>query len=127
MSQPHRAIKDTICSCFYPTPAKLLTLISFGRRPFRSFYFGKVSVFFCCEAELNANFVSEGVSSFFSLWQSVGFFSLWKSNLTPFLFLNKVLLPFHFGKVLDFFAYWYLLRSFYWQFGFFVVEALAKL
>ncbi|CAB4387262.1 unnamed protein product [Rhizophagus irregularis] len=84
MSQPHRAIKDTICSCFYPT------------------------VLFVCRF-------------FFCL---LVFFRYGSQNLTPFLFLNKVLLPFHFGKVLDFFAYWYLLRSFYWQFGFFVVEAL---
>ncbi|UZO16216.1 uncharacterized protein OCT59_007605 [Rhizophagus irregularis] len=109
------------------TPFVHVSIPRFFSLPFRSFYFGKVSVFFVVKAELNANFVSEGVSSFFSLWQSVGFFRYESQNLTPFLFLNKVLLPFHFGKVLDFFAYWYLLRSFYWQFGFFVVEALAKL
>ncbi|CAB5389385.1 unnamed protein product [Rhizophagus irregularis] len=98
MSQPHRAIKDTICSCFYPT---VLFVEAF------SFFllWKSVGFFFVVKAELNANFVSEGVSSFFSLWQSVGFFSLWKSKF------NAIF-------------YWYLLRSFYWQFGFFVVEAL---
>jgi hypothetical protein len=88
-----------------------------------------VSVLFVVKAKLNANFVSEGVSSFFSLWQSIDFFSLWKSNfsaififkedsssfslwffrygskiLTPFSFSKKILLPFCFGKVLDFFV-----------------------
>ncbi|PKK68554.1 hypothetical protein RhiirC2_782123 [Rhizophagus irregularis] len=73
--------------------------ISFLKESLLSFHFGKVLVFFRYGSQ----------------------------NLTPFLFLNKVLLPFHFGKVLVgvlWVMYWYLLRSFYWQFGFFVVEAL---
>ncbi|PKY40711.1 hypothetical protein RhiirA4_539038 [Rhizophagus irregularis] len=49
-------------------------------------------------AELNANFVSQGVSSFFSLWQSVGFFRYGSQNLTPFLFLKKILLLFTLAK-----------------------------
>ncbi|CAB5389384.1 unnamed protein product [Rhizophagus irregularis] len=99
MSQPHRAIKDTICSCFYPT---VLFVEAF------SFFllWKSVGFFFVVKAELNANFVSEGVSSFFSLWQSVGFFSffflftlakywifsLWKHSFRTISFL-KILLP----------------------------------
>ncbi|CAB4429288.1 unnamed protein product [Rhizophagus irregularis] len=58
----------------------------------------KCRFFFVVKAELNANFVSEGVSSFFSLWQSVGFFRYGSQNLTPFLFLKKILLLFTLAK-----------------------------